>query len=429
VSKSLQAIRGMNDILPDQTPLWRYVENTVAALLDTYGYRQIRMPIVEFTELFKRSIGEVTDIVEKEMYTFEDRNGDSLTLRPEGTAACVRAVLEHGISGGGQVQKLWYMGPMFRHERPQKGRYRQFHQIGLEVFNLDGPDIDAELIVMTWRLWQALGIRSAVKLELNSLGTSEARARYREALVAYLTQHLDVLDEDSQRRLKTNPLRVLDTKHPETQAILGDAPKLADYLDDESRLHFEGLKARLDTAGIPYVINPKLVRGLDYYSKTVFEWVTDQLGSQGTVCAGGRYDGLVEQMGGKPTPGVGFAMGLERLILLLETLGQVPESIARQVDVYLCAFGEAAELAGLALAERLRDALPSLRLQVNAGAGSFKSQFKKADKSGALFALILGDDELAARSVGVKPLRGQGEQQNIAWDALAEHLATCAVQA
>jgi histidyl-tRNA synthetase len=419
----------MNDILPDQTPLWRYVENTVAALLDTYGYRQIRMPIVEFTELFKRSIGEVTDIVEKEMYTFEDRNGDSLTLRPEGTAACVRAVLEHGISGGGQVQKLWYMGPMFRHERPQKGRYRQFHQIGLEVFNLDGPDIDAELIVMTWRLWQALGIRSAVKLELNSLGTSEARARYREALVAYLTQHLDVLDEDSQRRLKTNPLRVLDTKHPETQAILGDAPKLADYLDDESRLHFEGLKARLDTAGIPYVINPKLVRGLDYYSKTVFEWVTDQLGSQGTVCAGGRYDGLVEQMGGKPTPGVGFAMGLERLILLLETLGQVPESIARQVDVYLCAFGEAAELAGLALAERLRDALPSLRLQVNAGAGSFKSQFKKADKSGALFALILGDDELAARSVGVKPLRGQGEQQNIAWDALAEHLATCAVQA
>jgi histidyl-tRNA synthetase len=419
----------MNDILPDQTPLWRYVENTVAALLDTYGYRQIRMPIVEFTELFKRSIGEVTDIVEKEMYTFEDRNGDSLTLRPEGTAACVRAVLEHGISGGGQVQKLWYMGPMFRHERPQKGRYRQFHQIGLEVFNLDGPDIDAELIVMTWRLWQALGIRSAVKLELNSLGTSEARARYREALVAYLTQHLDVLDEDSQRRLKTNPLRVLDTKHPETQAILGDAPKLADYLDDESRLHFEGLKARLDTAGIPYVINPKLVRGLDYYSKTVFEWVTDQLGSQGTVCAGGRYDGLVEQMGGKPTPGVGFAMGLERLILLLETLGQMPESIARQVDVYLCAFGEAAELAGLALAERLRDALPSLRLQVNAGAGSFKSQFKKADKSGALFALILGDDELAARSVGVKPLRGQGEQQNIAWDALAEHLATCVVQA
>ncbi|WPP00840.1 histidine--tRNA ligase [Pseudomonas sp. HR96] len=429
MSKSLQAIRGMNDILPDQSPLWRYFEGTVAGLLDTYGYRQIRTPIVEFTELFKRSIGEVTDIVEKEMYTFEDRNGDSLTLRPEGTAACVRAVLEHGISGGGQVQKLWYVGPMFRHERPQKGRYRQFHQIGLEVFNLEGPDIDAELIVLTWRLWGLLGIRDAVKLELNSLGTSEARARYRDALVEFLTQHIAVLDEDSQRRLKTNPLRVLDTKHPETQAILVDAPKLADYLDEESRVHFEGLKARLDAVGIPYVINPKLVRGLDYYSKTVFEWVTDKLGAQGTVCAGGRYDGLVEQMGGKPTPGVGFAMGIERLILMLETLGKVPESIARQVDVYLCAFGEAAELAGLALAERLRDELPTLRLQINAGAGSFKSQFKKADKSGALFALILGDDEMAARQVGVKPLRGQGEQQNIAWDALAEHLATCAVQA
>ena len=428
MSKTLQAIRGMNDILPEQTPLWRYVEGTVAGLLDTYGYRQIRMPIVEFTELFKRSIGEVTDIVEKEMYTFEDRNGDSLTLRPEGTAACVRAVLEHGITGGGQVQKLWYMGPMFRHERPQKGRYRQFQQIGLEVFNLEGPDIDAELIVLTWRLWKALGIGGAVKLELNSLGTSEARARYREALVAFLTEHLDQIDEDSQRRLKTNPLRVLDTKHPETQAVLVNAPKLVDYLDEESRVHFEGLKARLDAVGIPYVINPKLVRGLDYYSKTVFEWVTDKLGAQGTVCAGGRYDGLVEQMGGKPTPGVGFAMGVERLILLLETLEQVPASIARTVDVYLCAFGEQAELAGLALTERLRDALPQLRIQVNAGAGSFKSQFKKADKSGALYTLILGDDELAQQVVGFKPLRGQGEQQNIAWDALIEHLATCVVQ-
>jgi histidyl-tRNA synthetase len=418
----------MNDILPEQTPLWRFFEGTVAGLLDNYGYRQIRMPIVEFTELFKRSIGEVTDIVEKEMYTFEDRNGDSLTLRPEGTAACVRAALEHGITGGGQVQKLWYMGPMFRHERPQKGRYRQFHQIGLEVFNLDGPDIDAELIVLTWRLWAALGIRDAVKLELNSLGTSESRGRYREALVEFLTARIDQLDEDSQRRLKTNPLRVLDTKDAGTQAALVGAPQLADYLDDDSRAHFEGLKARLDAVGIPYVINPKLVRGLDYYSKTVFEWVTDKLGAQGTVCAGGRYDGLVEQMGGKPTPGVGFAMGIERLILLLETLNKVPESISRTVDVYLCAFGEAAELAGLALSERLRDALPALRLQVNAGAGSFKSQFKKADKSGALYALILGDDEMAAKTVGVKPLRGQGEQQNIAWDALAEHLATHVVQ-
>lgn len=429
MSKPLQAIRGMNDILPEQTPLWRYFEGTVASLLDGYGYRQIRMPIVEFTELFKRSIGEVTDIVEKEMYTFDDRNGDSLTLRPEGTAACVRAVLEHGLSGGGQTQKLWYIGPMFRHERPQKGRYRQFHQIGVEVFNTDGPDIDAELIVLTWRLWGLLGIRDAVKLELNSLGTSAARAVYRDALVEFLTAHADQLDEDSRRRMNTNPLRVLDSKAPETQALLVNAPKLADYMDEESRVHFEGLKARLDAAGVPYVINPKLVRGLDYYSKTVFEWVTDQLGSQGTVCAGGRYDGLVEQMGGKPTPGVGFAMGIERLVLLLETLGKVPAEIARTVDVYLCAFGEPAELAALALSERLRDELPNLRLQVNAGAGSFKSQFKKADKSGALYALILGEDELAQQVVGCKPLRGQGEQQSIAWSALADHLATSADQA
>lgn len=425
MSKTLQAIRGMNDILPEQTPLWRYFEGTVANLLDGYGYRQIRMPIVEATELFKRSIGEVTDIVEKEMYTFDDRNGDSLTLRPEGTASCVRAVLEHGISGGGQVQKLWYIGPMFRHERPQKGRYRQFHQIGIEVFNLDGPDIDAELIIMTWRLWGLLGLRNAVTLELNSLGTSEARANYREALVEFLSARLDQLDEDSKRRLSSNPLRILDTKVPETQALLVDAPKLADHLDEASKVHFEGLKARLDAAGIPYVINPKLVRGLDYYSKTVFEWVTDKLGAQGTVCAGGRYDGLVEQMGGKPTAGVGFAMGIERLVLLLETLEQVPSDIARQVDVYFCAFGEAAELQALVLAEQMRDRLPGLRLQMNAGAGSFKSQFKKADKSGALFALILGEDELAQQVVGLKPLRDNGEQQHISWAALSEQLAAC----
>jgi len=425
LSKSLQAIRGMNDILPEETPLWRYFEGTVAGLLDGYGYRQIRMPIVEFTELFKRSIGEVTDIVEKEMYTFEDRNGDSLTLRPEGTASCVRAVLEHGITGGGQVQKLWYAGPMFRHERPQKGRYRQFHQIGVEVFNLAGPDIDAELIVLTWRLWGLLGIRDAVTLELNSLGTAEARARYREALVEYLSARVEALDEDSRRRLTSNPLRILDSKVPETQALLVDAPKLADYLDEESRLHFDGLRARLDAAGIPYVINPKLVRGLDYYGKTVFEWVTDKLGAQGTVCAGGRYDGLVEQMGGKPTPGVGFAMGIERLVLLLETLEKVPAELARQVDVYFCAFGESAELAALTLAERLRDELPGLRLLINAGAGSFKSQLKKADKSGALYALVLGEDEVGQRVVGIKPLRENGEQQSIGWDALGEHLAAC----
>ncbi|BCJ05264.1 histidine--tRNA ligase [Pseudomonas sp. BW16M2] len=428
MSKSLQAIRGMNDILPDQSPLWRYFEGTVAGLLDSYGYSQIRTPIVEFTELFKRSIGEVTDIVEKEMYTFQD-NKDSLTLRPEGTAACVRAVLEHGIIGNGQVQKLWYVGPMFRHERPQLGRYRQFHQIGVEVFNLAGPDIDAELIMLTWRLWALLGIQDAVTLELNSLGTSEARARYRDALVEFLSQRIDQLDEDSQRRLKSNPLRILDSKNEGTQAALVGAPKLEEYLDEESRVHFDGVKARLDAAGIPFVINTKLVRGLDYYSKTVFEWVTDKLGAQGTVCAGGRYDGLVEQMGGKPTAGVGFAMGIERLLLLIETLGQVPESISRTIDVYLCAFGEQAELAGLKISEQLRDRLPNLRLAVNAGGGNFKNQFKKADKSGALFALILGDDELEKQQIGLKPLRGQGEQQNIAWDALAAHLETAIAQA
>ncbi|SDR70907.1 histidine--tRNA ligase [Pseudomonas oryzae] len=429
MSKNIQAIRGMNDILPEQTPLWRYLENSVASLLDGYGYRQIRMPIVEFTDLFKRSIGEVTDIVEKEMYTFDDRNGDSLTLRPEGTASCVRAVQEHGLIGGGQPQKLWYIGPMFRHERPQKGRYRQFHQIGVELFNFDGPDVDAELIVLTWRLWGVLGIRDAVQLELNSLGSSEDRARYRQALVEYLSARFEQLDEDSQRRLSSNPLRILDSKSPDTQALLVEAPKLADYLSEESRVHFAGLKARLDAAGIPYVLNPKLVRGLDYYGKTVFEWTTDQLGSQGTVCAGGRYDGLVEQLGGKPTPAVGFAMGVERLVLLIETLGKVPAELARQVDVYLAAFGEAAELAALQLSEQLRDAVPGLRLVVNAGAGSFKSQLKKADKSGALFALILGEDELNQQVVGVKPLRGDAAQQTIAWDALPAHLAACLAQA
>ena len=429
MAQKLQAIRGMNDVLPAESHQWEYFENTLRGWLADYGYQNIRTPIVESTPLFVRSIGEVTDIVEKEMYSFTDSlNGDSLTLRPEGTAGTLRAVVEHNLLYN-TTQKLWYMGPMFRHERPQKGRYRQFHQIGVEVFNIDGPDIDAELIILTWRLWGLLGIREAVKLELNSLGTSASRAVYREALVEFLSAHADQLDEDSRRRMTSNPLRVLDSKAAETQALLADAPKMADYLDDESRVHFEGLKARLDAAGVPYVINPKLVRGLDYYSKTVFEWVTDQLGSQGTVCAGGRYDGLVEQMGGKPTPGVGFAMGIERLVLLLETLGKVPAEIARTVDVYLCAFGEPAELAALALSERLRDQLPNLRLQVNAGAGSFKSQFKKADKSGALYALILGEDELAQQVVGCKPLRGQGEQQSIAWSALADHLATSADQA
>ncbi len=415
----------MNDILPEQTPAWRYLERTVAELLDGYGYSEIRLPILEFTELFARGIGEGTDVVDKEMYTFLDRNEESLTLRPEGTAGCVRAVLEHGLSGGGQVQKLWYTGPMFRYEKPQKGRYRQFHQIGVEAFNLAGPDVDAELIVLTWRLWQKLGLADAVSLQLNSLGSSEARAAYREALVAYLQERFAQLDEDSQRRLTTNPLRILDSKNAQTQALLVGAPTLADYLDEESRLHFEGVKARLDAVGIRYEINHKLVRGLDYYNRSVFEWVTDKLGAQGTVCAGGRYDGLVTQLGGKPTPGVGFAMGVERLILLLETLQLLPEELNAPADLYLCAFGEAAELAGLALAERLRDAIPGLRLLVNSGGGSFKSQFKKADKSGARFALILGEDELAARVVGCKPLRDDAQQQNIGWDALPAHLAAC----
>lgn len=429
MSKSLQAIRGMNDILPDQTPAWRYLERTFAGLLDGYGYNEIRLPILEFTELFARGIGEGTDVVDKEMYTFLDRNGESLTMRPEGTAGCVRAVLEHGLSGGGQVQKLWYTGPMFRYEKPQKGRYRQFHQIGVEVFNLPGPDIDAELIILTWRLWQKLGMADAVTLQLNTLGSSEARARYRDDLVAYLKDRFDQLDEDSQRRMTTNPLRILDSKVESTQALLVGAPTLHDYLDEESIAHFEGLKARLDAVGLRYEINQKLVRGLDYYCRTAFEWVTDKLGAQGTVCGGGRYDGLVSQFGGKPTPGVGFAMGVERLVLLLETLGVVPAELSRPADLYLCAFGEASELAGLALAERLRGAIPGVRLLVNAGGGSFKSQFKKADKSGAQFAMILGDDELANRVVGFKPLRGEGEQQNIAWDALPEHLATCLKQA
>ncbi|QNH02546.1 histidine--tRNA ligase [Pseudomonas sediminis] len=425
MSKSLQAIRGMNDILPEQTPAWRYLESTLVSLLDGYGYKEIRLPIVEYTELFARGIGEGTDVVDKEMYTFLDRNEESLTLRPEGTAGCVRAVLEHGLSGGGQVQKLWYAGPMFRYEKPQKGRYRQFHQVGVEAFNLPGPDVDAELIVLTWRLWKKLGLSDAVTLQLNSLGSSEARAAYRDALVAYLQERFDQLDEDSQRRLTTNPLRILDSKNEATQAALVGAPTLGDYLDEESRLHFEGVKARLDAAGIRYQINHKLVRGLDYYNRTVFEWVTDKLGAQGTVCAGGRYDGLVSMLGGKATPGVGFAMGVERLVLLLETLQLLPADLNRAADVYICAFGEAAELAALTLVERLRDELPGLRLLLNSGGGSFKSQFKKADKSGARYALILGDDELAGRVVGCKPLRDDSEQQSVAWDALAEHLAAC----
>ncbi|MGB1221531.1 MAG: histidine--tRNA ligase [Alcanivoracaceae bacterium] len=412
MGKRISSVRGMNDILPDQTPLWQWLEGHVRTVLDSYGYREIRMPLVEATELFKRSIGEVTDIVEKEMYTFDDRNGDSLTLRPEGTASCVRAGEQHGLLYN-QVQRLWYAGPMFRHERPQAGRYRQFHQIGVETFGMAGPDIDAEVILMTARLWHALGLADKVSLELNSLGDSDDRRRYREALVAYLESHRDALDEDSIRRLEKNPLRILDSKDPGTREVLTGAPSLSEYLGDESRAHFQQLCTMLDDAGVAYTLNPALVRGLDYYGKTVFEWVTDALGAQGTVCAGGRYDGLVEQLGGRATPAVGFAMGIERLVLLLE---QAPPELPSAADIYIVAPEQAG--AALVLAESLRDSLPGVRVQCHCGGGSFKSQMKKADKSGARLALLLGSEELAENSVTVKPLRGEGEQQRIARDEL-----------
>jgi len=414
MSNALQAIRGMNDVLPQQTPRWQFVEDNVRAVLESYGFSEVRMPVVEKTELFRRSIGEVTDIVEKEMYTFEDRNGDSLTLRPEGTAGCVRACVEHGLLAS-QVQRLWYAGPMFRHERPQKGRYRQFHQIGVEVFGLEGPDVDAELLLMTARLWKRLGLRQ-LSLQVNSLGTGEARARFRDALVAYLRERLEQLDEDSRRRLETNPLRILDSKNPDMQAVLEAAPVLSDYIDDASRSHFASLCGLLDAAGVDYQVNPRLVRGLDYYGRTVFEWVTDQLGAQGTVCAGGRYDGLVEYLGGRATPAIGFALGMERLIGLLDSEGvQTPD---RSPHLYVVLVGEQAQRQGLLLAEQLRDALPQLRLVTHCGGGSFKSQFKKADRSGARYALVLGEEEVNKRQVGVKPLRTEGDQQTVSFDEL-----------
>ncbi len=411
----LQSIRGMNDLLPTESPSWQYLEKTVSGLLARYGYSEIRFPIVESTELFKRSIGEVTDIVEKEMYSFDDRNGDPLTLRPEGTAGCVRAALQNGLLHN-QLQRLWYAGPMFRHERPQKGRLRQFHQIGVETFGMDGPQIDAELLVFTARLWAELGLSEAVTLQINSLGSAADRARYRAALIDYLAARRDQLDEDSQRRLASNPLRILDSKSDATQALLAGAPTLGDFIDQPSRDHFAQLCALLDAAGVAYQVNPRLVRGLDYYSKTVFEWVTDALGAQGTVCAGGRYDGLVEQLGGKPCPAVGLAMGVERLVLLLDELGQLPDSVAQQVDIYLAAVGDVA-LPAQQLAEQLRSA-GSWRLQLDCAGGSFKSQLKRADRSGAELAVILGEDEVAAGSAVVKYLRN-GEQASVEQSELA----------
>lgn len=412
MARKIQAIRGMNDILPDQSSVWLYLEKTVASVVKSYGYQQIRFPIVENTDLFKRGVGETTDIVEKEMYTFEDRNGDSLTLRPEGTASCVRAGNQHGLLYN-QEQRLWYMGPMFRHERPQKGRYRQFHQFGLEAFGIATPDIDAEIITLTARLWKELGINEFVTLELNSLGSNEERAAYRDALVAFLTEREDQLDEDSKRRMHTNPLRVLDSKNPQVQQALVGAPKLSEYFGEESKTHFAELCQRLDAAGIKYQLNDRLVRGLDYYNRTVFEWVTESLGAQGTVCAGGRYDGLVAQLGGKATPAFGFALGIERLVLMLTELEKV-DNVRGAVDAYLITLGEGVDMQGVQFAEQWRDQVADIRLQTHCGGGNMKKQMKRADKSGAQIALILGEDELANQQVTVKYLRGQHEQQTIA---------------
>jgi histidyl-tRNA synthetase len=406
----------MNDILPEVTPYWQAVETALKTVLTSYGYQEIRFPIVEKTELFCRSIGEVTDIVEKEMYTFADRNGDNLTLRPEGTAGCVRAAMQNGLLQ--QTQRLWYMGPMFRHERPQKGRYRQFHQLGVEAYGFSGPDIDAEMIMMTARLWKTLGL-SGVTLQINSLGSTDARLAYRSVLIAYFEAHQDQLDEDSLRRLHTNPLRILDSKNPAMQALNDAAPKLIEHLDDESKQDFDTLCELLDAAGIDYEINPRLVRGLDYYGKTVFEWVTTQLGSQGTVCAGGRYDGLVAQLGGKASTAIGFAIGLERLIALLEATNSLPSVDA--IDAYLVAVGDAASKQALILAEQLRNEIPNIKLITHCGGGSFKNQFKRADRSGARWTLILGDDEITQQVIGVKTM-ATGEQETIAWDQLADYL-------
>lgn len=413
----IQSIRGMNDLLPHESHVWQFVESTVADVLHAYGYREIRFPILEQTALFKRAIGEVTDIVEKEMYTFEDRNGDSLTLRPEGTASCVRACEQNGLLYN-QTQKLWYTGPMFRHERPQKGRLRQFHQIGVEAFGFVGPDIDAEMLLLTARLWRELGLAHLVTLQLNSLGSNVARAAYRMALVNYLEKYVAELDEDSKRRLHSNPLRILDSKDENTQKILCDAPQMHAYLDDESKQHFERLCAALTRAGVAFELNSRLVRGLDYYNATVFEWVTSALGAQGTVCAGGRYDGLVEQLGGKPTPAFGFAMGVERLVLLLNSTRDMP---AAAPDIFIV-FSEDALAEALVLAEQCRNAMPSAMVVLNTGGGSFKNQFKRADRSGANIALVLGEDEVSKQVVTAKFLRDEREQQEVPFGTLSAFL-------
>ena len=416
---TIKSIRGVHDILPQQSPAWQFLETCLRELLLEYGYAEIRMPILESTELFKRSIGEVTDIVEKEMYTFTDRNDSSLTLRPEGTAGCVRAGIQHGLLYN-QQQRLWYIGPMFRRERPQKGRYRQFHQLGVETFGMTGPDIDAELIAITARLWQRLGLKN-IQLELNSIGSAESRKNYRAVLVDYFSQHKEQLDEDSLRRLDSNPMRILDSKNPAMATLIAAAPNILDHLDTESSAHFEQLKALLDAMGISYTINPRLVRGLDYYSRTVFEWTTNELGSQGTVCGGGRYDGLVEQLGSKPTPACGFGMGLERVLNLMEA--QDILATQKAPEYFFIMAGDHAQITGMQLAEQLRDQIPELRLLCNCGGGSFKAQIKRADKSAARYALIMGEEEVRNHSITIKPLRNRDEAQiSIPQDELAVYI-------
>lgn len=419
----IQSIRGMRDVLPEEGRRWRRIEDRIRAVLVGHAYEEIHLPLLEATELFSRGVGEATDIVEKEMYTLADRDGDSLTLRPEGTAGCVRALIEHGLLFN-QTQRVFYAGPMFRYERPQKGRYRQFYQLGAEAFGFPGPDIDAELVLLGYQFWRALGVTDQVRLELNTLGSGQARADYREALVAYLTPLADRLDEDSRRRLTRNPLRILDSKNPETQALLADAPRLPDYVDADGQAHFDGLRRLLDAMEVPYVVNPGLVRGLDYYTHTVFEWITDTIGAQGTVCAGGRYDGLVERLGGRPTPGAGFALGLERVMLLLESAeGAGADSAA---DVYLCVMDPAHQAWALALAQKLRDALPAFRIRTHAGGGKLKNQMKRADQSGARFAIVVGEDEVARGAPALKYLREDRPQESLTVDALIARLSAAA---
>ncbi len=420
MAEKIQAVRGMHDILPDEIFRWQYLDSVLNRLLTGYGYYELRLPVVEKTELFKRSIGEVTDIVEKEMYTFDDRNGDSLTLRPEGTAGCLRACMEHGLLHN-QLQRLWYSGPMFRHERPQKGRYRQFYQVGVETYGMAGPDIDVELITLSHRLWQQLGVRGAVQLELNTLGSANERADYRTLLVDYFQANKDLLDKESLDRLERNPLRILDSKNPDLKPVIESAPAFSECLQAESSDHFQQITSALDDLAIDYVFNPRLVRGLDYYCNTVFEWTTSQLGAQGAICAGGRYDGLVTQLGGRAIPAVGFAMGLERIILLMQAVAPDIAQVQKP-QVYMIRFGKQGEQHGLQLSERLRTTLPEMQLIINCGGGSAKSQFKRADNSGATYAIIVGEDEVDKKQYGLKALRDDRPQVGLSEQELIERL-------